>query len=144
MSVALSQEVRSVKWYFSIMKPSIVIIVSVREFCHDINSHKTLAQISVWICHYCQRELCRYKRYILLNKMMLCSIWVRYIFLYRTMFDVFVLGSCAPGSFVVMMKALLWWTNSHVSYITFFCSIIKQGRTCNNVMVWYYTLQTNT
>ena len=37
MTVALSQDLRSVKWYFSIMKPSIVTSVSGRDFVHDIN-----------------------------------------------------------------------------------------------------------
>ena len=41
MTVALSQDVRSVKWYFSIRKPSTVISVSVRDFLHGINKPQT-------------------------------------------------------------------------------------------------------
>ena len=47
------------------------------------------------------------------------------------MFDVFVLGSCAPALFGHDESPLLS-THCCVSYVTCFCSLIKQSRTCNN------------
>ena len=52
MSATLSQVVRSVKWYFSLMKPFMDTSVSSRDFVHNINMPQKLPQMFIFSIFY--------------------------------------------------------------------------------------------